>query len=57
MPVVSFDQSLADLEGRLAAQGGRGRRLSPRTRAAYLKDARRVAGWLAGPRGRGARRR
>ena len=48
MPVVSFDESLADLERRLAAQGGRGRRLSPRTRAAYLKDARRVAGWLAG---------
>ena len=47
MPVVSFEESLRDLEGRLAAQGGRGRRLSPRSRAAYLKDARRVAGWLS----------
>ena len=47
MTVVSFEESLGDLEGRLAAQGGRGRRLSPRSRAAYLKDARRVAGWLA----------
>ncbi len=32
MTVVSFDESLRDLEGRLAAQGGRGRRLSPRSR-------------------------
>ena len=48
MPVVSFEESLRDLEGRLAAQGGRGRRLSPRSQAAYLKDARRVAGWLEG---------
>ena len=47
MPVVTWEESLRDLEGRLAAQGGRGRRLSPRSRAAYLKDARRVAGWLA----------
>ncbi|MGD9696527.1 MAG: tyrosine-type recombinase/integrase [Thermoleophilia bacterium] len=45
-----WDASLRDLEARLAAQGGRGRRLSARTRAAYLKDARRVAGWL-GERG------
>jgi integrase/recombinase XerC len=44
--VDDFAISLRDLERRLAAQGGRGRRLSPRTRAAYLKDARRVAGWL-----------
>ena len=42
-----FDQSLAELEGRLASQGGRGRVLAPRTRAAYLKDARLVAAWLA----------
>jgi integrase/recombinase XerC len=47
MARVSLDESLADLERRLEAQGGRGRRLSPRSRAAYLKDARRVAGWLA----------
>jgi site-specific recombinase XerD len=47
MSAVSFAESLADLERRLAAQGGRGRRLSPRTRAAYLKDARRVSAWLA----------
>jgi len=45
--VSSWDQSLGDLERRLSEQGGRGRQLSPRTRAAYLKDARRVAGWLA----------
>jgi integrase/recombinase XerC len=44
---VSFDESLRDLERRLAAQGGRARRLSPRSRGAYLKDARRVAGWLS----------
>jgi len=44
---VSFDESLRDLERRLAAQGGRGRRLSPRSRTAYLKDARRVARWLS----------
>ena len=43
----AWDESLAALDERLAAQGGRGRALAPRTRAAYLKDARRVAGWLA----------
>ena len=43
----TWDESLDHLAGRLAAQGGRGRRLSPRTQAAYLKDARRVAGWLS----------
>jgi integrase/recombinase XerC len=42
-----LDASLRDLERRLADQGGRGRRLSPRSRAAYLKDARRVAEWLS----------
>jgi integrase/recombinase XerC len=42
-----LDASLRDLERRLEAQGGRGRRLSPRSRAAYLKDARRVAAWLS----------
>jgi site-specific recombinase XerD len=44
---VTFEESLRDLDRRLAAQGGRSRRLSPRSRAAYLKDARRVAGWLS----------
>lgn len=44
---TTWDESLDDLRHRLAAQGGRGRRLSPRTQVAYLKDARRVAGWLA----------
>ncbi len=44
---VTWDQSLDDLAARLAAQGGRARRLSVRTQAAYLKDARRVGGWLA----------
>lgn len=45
--MVSWEQSLNDLEDRLGAQGGRARRLAPRTRAAYLGDARRVAAWLA----------
>jgi integrase/recombinase XerC len=44
---MTWEESLRDLERRLAAQGGRGRRLSARTRAAYAKDARRVAAWLA----------
>ena len=44
---ITWDESLHDLEQRLAAQGGRGRRLSARTRTAYLADSRRVAGWLA----------
>lgn len=44
--MVSWEQSLVDLEARLAEQGGRARRLSPRTQAAYLGDARRVARWL-----------
>ncbi len=44
---MTWDESLEDLRMRLAAQGGRGRRLSPRTQTAYLKDARRVADWLA----------
>lgn len=44
---MTWDESLDDLRTRLAAQGGRGRRLSPRTQSAYLKDARRVAGWLS----------
>jgi site-specific recombinase XerD len=43
---VTWSASLDDLERRLAAQGGRGRRLSPRTQAAYLADARRLAAWL-----------
>lgn len=44
---MSFEQSLAAFAQRLAAQGGRARALAPGTQAAYLKDARRVAGWLA----------
>ncbi len=44
---ATWDESLHDLGRRLAEQGGRGRLLSPRTRSAYLKDARQVAGWLA----------
>jgi integrase/recombinase XerC len=44
---MTWEESLAELDRRLAAQGGRGRRLSARTRAAYAKDARRVAAWLA----------
>ena len=44
---VTWDESLVDLERRLGEQGGRGRLLSPRTRTAYLKDARLVAGWLS----------
>ncbi len=47
MAATTWDESLDDLRRRLAAQGGRGRRLSPRTQTAYLKDARRVAAWLA----------
>jgi site-specific recombinase XerD len=43
----TWKESLSDLERRLAEQGGRGRLLSPRTRTAYLKDARRIAAWLA----------
>jgi site-specific recombinase XerD len=43
---VTWSASLDELERRLAAQGGRGRRLSPRTQAAYLADARRLAAWL-----------
>jgi len=42
-----FEESLAEFAARLAAQGGRGRALAPRTRTAYLKDARLVAAWLA----------
>jgi integrase/recombinase XerC len=45
---VTWDDSLADLARRLERQGGRATRLAPRTRAAYLKDARRVAAWLSG---------
>ncbi len=43
---VTWDDSLDDLARRLASQGGRSAALSPRTQAAYLKDARRVAAWL-----------
>lgn len=43
---VTWQESLADLETRLSVQGGRARRLAPRTRATYVGDARRVARWL-----------
>ncbi|HET6689774.1 MAG TPA: tyrosine-type recombinase/integrase [Miltoncostaeaceae bacterium] len=43
---TTWEASLQDLERRLASQGGRGRRLSPRTQATYLADARRLAAWL-----------
>jgi len=43
---VTWGQSLDELAARLSAQGGRGQRLSERSQAAYLKDARRVAEWL-----------
>ncbi len=44
--MASWQESLDQLADRLDAQGGRARRLAPRTRAAYLGDARRVAAWL-----------
>jgi integrase/recombinase XerC len=44
--VDAWDASLVALAGRLSRQGSRPRALAPRTRAAYLKDARLVAGWL-----------
>lgn len=45
--MTGWEQSLADLEERLRHQGTRARALSPRTRAAYVKDARMLAAWLA----------
>lgn len=45
--MLTWQQSLRDLEDRLSRQGGRSRRLAPRTRSTYLGDVRRVAGWLA----------
>ena len=45
--MTTWDESLRELDERLAAQGGRGRRLGPRTREADAKDARQVAGWLS----------
>lgn len=44
--MTPWETSLADLEARLARQGGRAAVLSPRTRRAYLKDARMLAEWL-----------
>ncbi|MEW6583920.1 MAG: tyrosine-type recombinase/integrase [Actinomycetota bacterium] len=44
----AWDRSLEDLRERLATQGGRRRHLAPRTRDAYLADARLVAQWLRG---------
>jgi integrase/recombinase XerC len=45
--VDPWESSLTDLDARLAAQGGRRRELSARTRAGYLSDCRRMARWLA----------
>jgi integrase/recombinase XerC len=44
--VDAWDHSLVDFAGRLSRQGTRRRALSRRSQAAYLKDARLVAGWL-----------
>jgi site-specific recombinase XerD len=44
----AWERSLSDLADRLARQGGRGRALAPRTRAAYRKDARVLAAWFQG---------
>lgn len=44
----AWDLSLDEFAHRLALQGGRRRALAPRTRTAYLSDARRVAVWLRG---------
>ena len=41
-----WDASLQDFRDRLAHQGGRRRALAPRTRTAYLADARLVAAWM-----------
>src|SRR5918994_1330761 len=38
MPVVSFEESLRDLEERLAAQGGRGEAAGPVAEALALRD-------------------
>jgi site-specific recombinase XerD len=42
----AWDDSLAEFAVRLGSEGGRAGPLAPRTRAAYLKDARLVARWL-----------
>ena len=42
----AWTRSLDELAERLAHQGGRARRLSAASQAAYLKDARQVATWL-----------
>ena len=42
----AWDRSVEDLRERLARQGGRRRALAPRTRQAYVADARLVAAWL-----------
>ncbi len=42
----AWEDSLRDLDERLSRQGGRARALAARSRAGYVRDCRRVAGWL-----------
>jgi site-specific recombinase XerD len=43
----AWEESLRDLDDRLARQGSRSRALAPASRAGYVRDCRRVATWLA----------
>lgn len=45
--MTAWQESLEDFAARLERQGSRSAPLSPRTRTAYLSDARRVAAWLS----------
>lgn len=45
--MTDWTTSLADLDARLARQGTRAAAVSPRTRRAYMKDARLLAEWFA----------
>ncbi len=42
-----WEDSLAELDERLTRQGARTRALAPESRAGYVRDCRRVAGWLS----------
>ena len=42
----AWEESLRDLDRRLARQGTRARALAPASRAGYVRDCRRVATWL-----------
>lgn len=44
--MTSWDDALADLDARLQRQGDRPRVLAPRTRRAYVKDARLLGAWM-----------